>query len=444
MKQLLALGVGMLLILNALSQNPVCRFGYKKTITINSSQVSGGPHTDFPMLISHTDADLATAAGKVTSASGFDIVFADDNGNLLDFQLEKYDGATGEYVAWVRIPSIQNGTDIDIHMLYGKSTITTDQSTTNTWSAGYHGVWHLHDDFNDASGNGYDGTNNGSTDLAGFTYTADGQDFQDPNDWIELNSGTAFPNVATGSFTISGWINTDDNTQPGQRVFCDDGNNSTGGFAMSLGDGGTGRLRFYMRGTAPLILDSPVNAISNNTWHHCVAVQDVTNTTRAIYIDGVVVASNAAATIPGGSDAGNASIGGEIASGEAANRFDGTLDEVRVASSALSANWITTEYNAQNQPTTTVGVVTAGDFYSVAAEEDIFHTTSANGDWDQTGIWDSGVVPDGQFDNVVIQHNVDVDGGSADYTVCDCDPQQHRDHCSATGYFVYQSANRRR
>jgi hypothetical protein len=399
--------------ISVFSQNPVCDFSYKKTITLQGSQVVGGPHTDFPVLISHTDPDLASGAGKVTSASGFDIIFADDTGNALDFQLEKYDGSTGQYVAWVRIPSINNGTDVDIHMLYGKSTITTDQSTTDVWVSNYHAVWHLNDDFLDQTSTSYDGTNNGSTDVT--AKIADGQNFVDPNHWIETPT---FPNLSA-DFTISGWVFTTDNTRAGQRVFADDATN-TGGYALSVGDPGTGRIRFYARGTGPVSLDSPGGVISNSTWHYCVAVTDITNSIKRLYVDGVQVASGGFSGT-WGTDAGNASIGGEVASGESGNRFQGNLDEIRVASSALSANWIATEYNSQNQPILVFGASNAGDFYSVAAEEDVFHTSASNGDWDLTSVWDSGLVPDGIFENVVITNNdVDIDGGSGDYDVCNC------------------------
>jgi len=362
-----------------------------KVITIQGSQVVGGPHIDFPVLVSHTDADLAQSAGKVTSANGFDIIFADDSGNQLDFQLEEYDGTTGQYVAWVRLPSLANGVDVDIHMLYGKTTITSDQSTDAVWGTNYQAVWHLNDDFLDYTSTTYDGVNNGSTDVA--AKIADGQNFVDPNHWIELPS---FPNLTT-DFSISGWIYTNDNTQAGQRIFADDASNS-GGFSLSVGDPGAGRIRFYARGTGPVSLDSPAGIISNNTWHHCVAVADISNSIKRIFVDGVEVASGGFSGT-WGTDVGNASIGGETASGETANRFLGDLDEIRVANSALTANWIATEYNSQNQPILSFGSSNAGDFYAVGSEEDIFHTSIGSGDWDQTGTWDSGEVPDGQCGN---------------------------------------------
>lgn len=338
-----------------------CGYYYSKPITITGAQISGGPHVNFPVLISHTDPALATAAGKVKNTNGYDIIFTDNAGNPLAFQLERYNSATGQIVAWVRLPSITNGTNTVIHIRYGNETITTDQSVTTTWSSGYAGVWHFNNNVNDHSGNGIVSTNNGSTSTTGKI--GDARNFVDPDNWVEL---TAFPNLTT-SFTITGWIYSNDVNRTGARIFVDDGNN-TGGYGFSLSDEAPlGRLRFYSRNSTPVSLDAATPLIANNTWYHVAAVADIAGSVKRIYINGVEAASGSY-TGAWGTDTGNASIGGEIAGGEAGNRFHGNLDEIRVATRALPAAWLLTEYRSQNQPTTTVGVTTAGDFYTVGTE----------------------------------------------------------------------------
>ncbi|RLD32895.1 MAG: hypothetical protein DRI73_06345 [Bacteroidetes bacterium] len=73
-------------------------YGYRKSITIPAVQVSGGPHTDFPVLVSVLDLDLSTVAngGYVENNAGWDIAFSIDNVNPLDHQVESYDPGTGE------------------------------------------------------------------------------------------------------------------------------------------------------------------------------------------------------------------------------------------------------------------------------------------------------------------------------------------------------------
>ena len=105
----------------AISQLP--GYSFKTKITIDNSKVSGtADHSNFPVLISHTDADLKTTSngGEVTNTNGYDIVFtAADGITLLDFDLEKHVEATGEYVAWVRIPLLDYNDDTEIYMYYG-------------------------------------------------------------------------------------------------------------------------------------------------------------------------------------------------------------------------------------------------------------------------------------------------------------------------------------
>src|SRR4051812_17738334 len=76
---------------------------YGKTITIQGSKISGTV-TNFPVLISFTDANLKSTGngGHVQSTSGYDIIFTlNDCSTILPMQIERYVPSTGEYVAWV-------------------------------------------------------------------------------------------------------------------------------------------------------------------------------------------------------------------------------------------------------------------------------------------------------------------------------------------------------
>jgi hypothetical protein len=64
----------------------------RKPITVTCAPVSG-----FPML-SVTDLDIKASA----KADGYDILFTNADGAKLDHQIERYNAATGEPVAWVR------------------------------------------------------------------------------------------------------------------------------------------------------------------------------------------------------------------------------------------------------------------------------------------------------------------------------------------------------
>jgi MSHA biogenesis protein MshQ len=182
-------------------------------------------------------------------------------------------------------------------------------------------------------------------------------------DYVALPS--SFPNLgASGSaFTITAWIKTTDNTQPGQRIFIDDENNSAG-YGFSLGDGGTGLLRFYSRGTPSSLQLDTGNVIGNNTWYFIAAVINVPSKTKTIYVyntAGTQLANVSSTWTESsfGSDSGIASIGGETnASSENNNAFgfSGNIDEVRVYQSALNVTALTAiRQSTHTCPTITVG-----------------------------------------------------------------------------------------
>jgi len=202
----------------------------------------------------------------------------------------------------------------------------------------------------DSSGNGHDGSaRNGAVTsgldpvIAGSPGTCRYGSFDGNDDYIDL---AGLPDL-TGSFTITAWIRADQLGKD-QRIFADDQTNS-GGFALSLGDGGNGRLRFFSRQVNPVSVDTQAAVISAGQWHHVAAVHDRDARTRTIYVDGVAVLLNGGVTSPvysgtWGSDPGAASIGGEnsAAGSEAvANwRFDGNIDEVRIYTTALSQSQV--------------------------------------------------------------------------------------------------------
>jgi MSHA biogenesis protein MshQ len=161
--------------------------------------------------------------------------------------------------------------------------------------------------------------------------------FDGINDYVALPS--SFDNQQS-SFTITAWIKPS-NTNSGSRIFVDDENNAQQGYGFSLGDPGTGKLRFYSRGVAPISVDTLNAVISNDTWTFVAAVHNSIDKTREIYVNGIaqrVTDGGFSNTYTGdwGVDNGIASIGGETNSGETRNRFTGAIDEVRMYEGALT------------------------------------------------------------------------------------------------------------
>jgi hypothetical protein len=203
----------------------------------------------------------------------------------------------------------------------------------------------------DASGNGYNGTLAGGITVASGGRICTSDTLNGSTGYIGLPA--SFPNLGSAvgytSFTIASWFNSTDAAKSGQRIYVDDQNN-TGGFAISLGDGGTGMVRFFSRAVNPVIFDSPAVVTSNN-WYFLVATHDATLKKRRLMIysagGSLLSDTNQTYTGPWGSDAGTVAIGGEnLASTENSSnfRFQGRLDETRIYSRVLADTEIAAIY----------------------------------------------------------------------------------------------------
>ncbi|MDF1527984.1 MAG: LamG domain-containing protein [Sedimenticola sp.] len=198
----------------------------------------------------------------------------------------------------------------------------------------------------DESGGGYHGTAVGSVTVGATgklcsSYTYGGG-------YVTLPS--SFPNHTTG-VSITGWFKPSNVSTPGQRIFADDEHNS-GGYAVSLGDPGSGRVRFFSRGPRPISLDSAA-VINPNNWYFVAAVADTSAKTKRLYLydaSGNLLDSKIQSwTGNWGIDAGVPSVGGETdASAESSFRFQGEIDELKIFNVPLSAAEIATGYTNEN------------------------------------------------------------------------------------------------
>ena len=156
--------------------------------------------------------------------------------------------------------------------------------------------------------------------------------------YVELPT---FPNL-TESFTITGWFNTRDNTESGQRIFADD-ETSTGGYALSVGDPGRGRIRFYHRSFNPVSLDTSPNLIASNQWYFAAAVLTILPNNKAnkdlyLFDSSGNLLEHKSRQVTGTAviSPGKSSLGGEVDGAETWNRFKGFVDEVKVFKGVLT------------------------------------------------------------------------------------------------------------
>jgi len=339
---------------------------YRKKVTINSDNVTGSSNLlFFPVLISVTDADLASDARN----DGWDILFtASDETTKLQHEIESFNGTTGNLKAWVEIPSLSPLTNTEIYMYYGNSGVTSSsENVTGTWDgADYKMVQHLEESSGGADAiidsTPYD--NDGSDDNT-LTYSATGQidgaiGFNGSDDYIQVDDSASLS--TTDNITVEAWVKGSSQAYKVFAAHCDAGTNQLSWkfytaadtkMRIDISDDGTydsGHRKRY---------DSSIDAFDNN-WHYVAFTfgptlniyidgQKDTNPTK-VYDDAITSLHNSTADVL---------IGAFLNSGTPAQFFNGTIDEVRVSATARSADWIKTSFNNQNNP---------GDFLNFGPE----------------------------------------------------------------------------
>lgn len=170
--------------------------------------------------------------------------------------------------------------------------------------------------------------------------------------YVDLKS--TFPKLGS-NYTVTAWIRSSNVGTAGQRIFANDDANL--GWFISLGDGGSGKLRVLNRtavnsgvptagGVNPacgaFCLDTSAAVIINNAWYFVAMAVDTANKQVSLYAyDSTLtqkVATSTAYIGAWGTDPGATSVGGEtFASAEyATTHFFGNIDEVRVYQNVLS------------------------------------------------------------------------------------------------------------
>lgn len=328
---------------------PPTTSGFRRRIEVTGPVT--GSHANFPLLVSLVDAQLATVAsgGHVANADGSDLRFSLDpeGAQPLVRELERYDPATGTLVAWVALPTLQNGTVLFLHYGDADQPATGDPATVWT-TAQFAGVWHLTGD-GDAAGENATFTVSGATAEVG--QIAGGRRFDGSDDTIDLGSAAAIDEVYTGGGTVETWMLAETTGENGAgRVM------EKGSWVITFS---SGALRFFHEFTGNDGDWQTPAALVLNQWHHVAVVYD-RGAIATIYVDGAV------ATTQTQTPTGNAiaDAGGTLLLGDrpgAGDRaYDGVLDEVRFSTVERDAGWIAASHRNQLAP---------GQFLAIGPEQ---------------------------------------------------------------------------
>lgn len=310
-------------------------------ITIGAGKVTGGPHADFPVLV--------TAAITSAHAMGFDIWFSADaaGATRLAHEIERYQ--PNELVAWIKIPSLSAATTFYLH--YGDTTITTSQENrAATWTASYAAVWHL-STLDDATAQN-PGTNTGTTATGGKIASA--RAFDGSGNVIGMGSGNSVDNLFAGGGTMEAWFVASAWGEGGLgRIF--DKGPSTTVLSMCHGNQQASLLfgRTFSSGAGNWCTGA--NTLALNAWTHVAVVYDEGSSQNlpTLYINGAASPVALVVSSPSGSATSEAAatltVGDRSSGGRA---FAGRIDEARLSTVQRSAAWIATTYENQRDPGT--------------------------------------------------------------------------------------------
>lgn len=362
-------------------------YAKKTKFTIQNGQVGGtsGSITDYPVLILGTfagagdDPDLRTtgnggdiqntdssggASGGVTVPA--DLAFYDDFSGTTqyDHEVVSYTASSGQFEAWVRIPTLNKGSDTVFYMHHSDSGVTTSQENVGgVWEANYKGVWHLGESSGtryDSSGNSNDLTDNNTvpsgTGIVGTGIEPDAAS----SEFLSISDGSQTGLDLAGDLSIGFWVNQDSSAGAQFPVSKYSGTGNQRAYQVQLAPDGDMALNLSSDGTTNagefLAFRSDDPQLTNSTWFHILMTFDISAETASFYVDGSSVANSVVSGSGLGASLKNSTADFLLAAQNTAaapnSYLDGFLDEVFVYDGILDSEYVTTVYNNQNSPST--------------------------------------------------------------------------------------------
>jgi uncharacterized repeat protein (TIGR01451 family) len=319
---------------------------YKRQITFANSAYE--TLQNFPVLVHLTEDNFDFSKAN---SDGSDIRFYDADGvTPLSYEIESWDALGWEAHIWVRVPQIDKTDTDSIWMHYGDASRTDAQTPAAVWSDNFRAVWHMDETtgtVNDSTSNNLDGIPNANV-VLDATGKVDGAD-QYPDGvhgYTSLPSGQIVP--ARNPFTFESWIYLAPNSNY-DRIFAQTLANYhcqviRHGNIIQVG-------RNYSGASYDCPLTKAAAVPGSGNWFHFAWVFD--GSSDALFVNGMPATS-----------ANQTHVGATIAATEQTKigardsssfPFGGMLDEMRVSTTARSANWIKAQYASMNGTFATLG-----------------------------------------------------------------------------------------
>jgi hypothetical protein len=327
--------------------------GYTKGAVFTFNVHPASNLTAFPNLISGTYSQLADVAhgGYVTHAVTLngqtvpaDLIFTSDaaGSTLLSWEVESWNNVTGAVVAWVNSDRLA-ASDTLIYAWVGKSSVTTYQCTaSSTWVSNYKPVLHFPGASLLDSTDTYSSTQSGGSSTTGqLDRSIALTGLSDSNVAIANGSNSI---SANNSFSVSLWVKS--------SVFANSptlfDSQATGSADVFLELDTLGRLDWGVRNGATNYRSYNNSNISDGNWHYIVVVKTGSGDSGILYLDGAPQTPTSG-TLSSTPTLNNLPLYLGKYTGLATLALNGSIDEFRVSSTNLSADWISHEYRQQAQ-----------------------------------------------------------------------------------------------
>ena len=303
---------------------------------------------NFPLLV-RLDGDWFDF--KQARRQGEDIRFSTTDGAALHYEIERWDGIGARAEIWVRMPRIRGDTIQAIRMHWGHPEARSESDGAAVFGTdnGFGGVWHLGDHLRDATPNGLNGTDKGTTATRGII--GDGRVFG-TNAYVHCGDEVDCLPRGDADRSMSAWIN------PSSY----DGGPTIGGWGKQgaqhlsyLTLSNRGRVKFHGYAADP----EGVTQAPFGEWHHVQA--SISGGRIRFYFHGQLEHSTKIRTLDTSSPSA-CFIGKHTPPGGRWSRpFMGMLDEVRYDNVARSAAWARLCYENQRPLQSLVGPLVADE-----------------------------------------------------------------------------------
>ena len=344
---------------------------FSKKLRLNTTAAGAnvaGNVTDFPVLIRLNGSNFNFSQAR---PDGADIRFTKADNTPVPYEIERWDATLRSAEIWVKLDTVfGNDSSHLITMYWGASTVGSTGSPQGSATAslsnsaavfdtanGFQGVWHMNEPnglvAQDATGNHYDGTPSDTAPAAAEGAIGLAQEFDGVSNYLQMIGTSAsklnFPE--NGNYSLSAWVYVDTLVDSTTHVIASKGHEQY--YLKLYWDIQHWEFAEY-HDKVGWQVSSYAPAVAR-VWKFLVGVRDGNN--QYLYLDGQLVTSGyglAGDTSVARNTADDFSIGKYLRyaayTGQGYSWFDGKIDEVRISSRSLGADWIKLCYMNQKDP----------------------------------------------------------------------------------------------